>query len=130
MIAGTTALPDWRRRYLGSTSNFNEAEHYLDANQDDWVVILAGENSGKVRRIKSAAVVAVVSGGLGSFDEVSRAAAADKAGDGAGGFGPEGAEETGTEVVGIGDTGTAAGQMARDGEVQQGLEKALARGKE
>ena len=43
----------------------------------------------------------------------------------AGGFGPEGAEETGTEVVGIGDTGTVAGQMARDGEVQQGLEKGV-----
>ena len=43
----------------------------------------------------------------------------------AGGFGPEGAEETKTEVVGIGDTGTVAGQMARDGEAQQGLEEGV-----
>ena len=42
-----------------------------------------------------------------------------------GGFGPEGAEETKTEVVGIGDNGTVAGQMARDREFQQGLEKGI-----
>ena len=42
-----------------------------------------------------------------------------------GGFGPGGAEETNTDVVLIGKAGAVAGQMARDGEVQQGLEKGV-----
>ena len=43
----------------------------------------------------------------------------------AGGFGPGGAEETGADVVLIGNPGAVAGQMARDGEVQQGLEEGI-----
>ena len=43
----------------------------------------------------------------------------------AGGFGPEGAEETEADVVLIGKAGAVAGQMARDGEVQQGLEEGV-----
>ena len=42
-----------------------------------------------------------------------------------GGFGPGGAEETRTDVVLIGKAGAVAGQMARDGEVQQELEKGV-----
>lgn len=46
-----------------------------------------------------------------------------------GGLGPEGAEETDAEVVGIGDARSVAGQLARDGDVQQGGEKSIGKGR-
>ena len=47
-----------------------------------------------------------------------------------GGFRPQGAEQTETEVVLIGEAGAVTGQLARDGELQQGLKKEAARGEE